>query len=122
MNDNSKTIAVLSYIMPVGWLIALILYNSDQQKSTFARFHLRQGLGIVILGIALLILWIILSVLFSLTIYLHIIGSLFTIIYFLSQIGLLVFSIIGLINASEGKENELPLIGKTANEKLTFIS
>lgn len=68
---NGKTIAIVSYITIIGWVIALILNNNE--KNSFASFHIRQSLGINllamvlsfipfigwILGIAVFIFWVI---------------------------------------------------------------
>lgn len=45
-HEMARIIAVLSYFTFVGWLIALLIYG--QNKSVFARYHLRQSLGILI--------------------------------------------------------------------------
>jgi uncharacterized membrane protein len=48
---NGKTIALISYIPFIGWLIAFILYLENNTKDSLARFHLRQTLGIQIMSI-----------------------------------------------------------------------
>ncbi len=50
---NGKTIAIVSYITIIGWVIALVLNSSE--KSSFASFHIRQALG-------LNLLWMVLSI------------------------------------------------------------
>lgn len=50
---NGKTIAIVSYITIIGWVIALILNNNE--KNSFASFHIRQSLG-------LNLLWMVLSI------------------------------------------------------------
>jgi uncharacterized membrane protein len=44
---SGKTIAIIAYITIVGWVVALIL-NSNE-RSSFAAFHIRQMLGIIIM-------------------------------------------------------------------------
>lgn len=50
---NGKTIAIVSYITIIGWVIALVLNSSE--KNSFASFHIRQALG-------LNLLWMVLSI------------------------------------------------------------
>ncbi len=83
-------IGVISYITIIGWIIALILYN--EHKTKFTETHLRQAL------------------------FLHILSLIFALIPFLNlfNVIILVFWIIGIINASMGKKDPLPLVGKIA--------
>jgi uncharacterized membrane protein len=50
-SDNGKTISIISYLTLVGWIIAFIMHSNN--KTDLAAFHLRQMLGIIIVGIAL---------------------------------------------------------------------
>lgn len=106
MDNNSKNIALVSYITLIGWIIALIMRNSSNDKSSLVVFHLRQSLGLAIS------FYVIIALLGML----HLTG--------LSQIVVLaniVYAIIGILNASGEKETLLPYIGKFFDEKLTFI-
>lgn len=54
MNDTikeGKTAAIIGYVLLVGPLIAISI--NAEKKNTFASFHIRQGLGLTILFIAL---------------------------------------------------------------------
>ncbi len=42
--DNGKNIAIISYLTIIGTIVAILMNNED--KSDFARFHIRQSLGI----------------------------------------------------------------------------
>ena len=46
--DNGKTIAIISYITLIGWIIALIMHNNN--KTELGAYHIRQMLGIMLLG------------------------------------------------------------------------
>ena len=48
---NGKTIAIVSYITIIGWVIALLLNNNE--KNSFASFHIRQSLGLNLAGMVL---------------------------------------------------------------------
>lgn len=50
--NKGKTAAITSYILGIGVLIAMSM-NSEEQKSEFASFHIRQGLGITLTFISL---------------------------------------------------------------------
>jgi uncharacterized membrane protein len=53
--DEGKSIAITSYILIIGVLIALSM--NSENKNPFASFHIRQGLGLtltfVVLGISI---------------------------------------------------------------------
>ena len=101
--QDPKTVAIISYITIIGWLIAYFgMYNNN--KSSLAGYHLRQTLLLYIIGLAVNILtrmffW---SFMFW--------GS--SIIYLV----LLVLWIIGLIAAINGEEKPIPLIGDAAQK------
>jgi hypothetical protein len=43
---NSKNIAILAHLTPIGWLLALIINQANKDKFTI--FYLRQTLGVFI--------------------------------------------------------------------------
>lgn len=49
--ENGKSIAIISYILLVGVLIALSM--NSENKNQFASFHIRQGMGLTITFIVL---------------------------------------------------------------------
>ena len=97
--DNGKTIAILSYITLIGWIIALVMHGNN--KTSLGAYHLRQGLGIMILGIAITIIRIPL-------IFIPFLGW---ILGLGLSLGLLAFWIMGLISAVNEEEKPLPLVG-----------
>jgi uncharacterized membrane protein len=105
---DKKTLSIVAYITIIGWIIALIQHNND--KSPEVRFHLKQSLGLMIFGLALSI---------AMTIVVTIVPA----FYFLSFInyGVVILWIIGIINAANGQQKELPLIGSFAEKNLNFI-
>jgi uncharacterized membrane protein len=106
---RGKTIAILSYCTLIGWIIAIIMHQSE--KTRYGAFHLRQGLGLFIFAVgAMMVLGIIgLVMLF-----------LWALLPFI-QLTLLVFMILGIINAAGGKMQGLPLIGKLSDKMLAGI-
>jgi uncharacterized membrane protein len=91
--DIGRLAAIFSYITPIGWVLALILNLNS--KTALGSFHVRQGLMIFLC-------WMVLS-------WIPNIGWLFALI-------LLVFLIMGLISAINGKEKEVPIIGSLAQK------
>jgi len=92
-DDQSKLVAILSYITLVGWIIALIL--NMNKKTDFGSFHLRQALLLAIAGI---VFW-----------WIPVIGWLLNIV-------VLVFAIMGLVYAIQGQKKEVPIIGSLAQK------
>ena len=91
-SSNAQMIAIVSYLTFIGWIIAFVLYQND--KSEFAIYHIRQSLGILILGI---IGWVI---------------FLIPILGWLCAIFLFVMWIMGLIYAAQGESKPVPLLGQ----------
>ena len=95
-STNPQLIAIVSYLTFIGWIIAFVLYQNN--KSELAIFHIRQTLGIYLMGIVgMLFLWI------------PLIGWILSI---LLPIFIFVLWIIGLINAAQGETKPVPLVGE----------
>ena len=109
---DQKTIAWVSYITLIGWIIAIVSYNSSSDKSSLAKFHLRQSFGIFVTAIALY---------FAVIILIFIIPFIF---FLIPLIGIAVFilAIIGLIAAINGEEKPVPLVGAFYQKTFTFIN
>ena len=109
MEDNGKTAAIISYLTPIGWLIAYFGFYQNN-KTALASYHLRQTL-------LFYIVWAILR--FGLSILLSAIWlatgffSLFTLLWVI-QIIFFVLWIIGLIAAVNGEQKEIPVLGDKA--------
>jgi uncharacterized membrane protein len=93
---NGKNIALISYIPVIGWIIAFILYLENNTKSSIARFHLRQTLGLLITYIAGTMILAFFKI-----------GLLF----FPFEIASAVLWILGLLNALKEEEKPVPLVG-----------
>jgi len=109
---DQKTIAIVSYITLIGWIIALVLYNGSTEKSSLARFHLRQTFGIWITGIALQL------VAYMLILPLKIFGAFLIPVV---AIAIFVLWIIGLIGAINAEEKPVPVLGEHYQKWFTFI-
>nr|WP_319400027.1 hypothetical protein [uncultured Carboxylicivirga sp.] len=109
MNDQSRTIAIVSYITLLGWIIALIMRQNERPQSEISRFHLRQALGV-----NLLVFLVSSSQFFFSALYLGFIG---TVLSFAA--GLL--WLMGLIAAIQGRFRYLPFFGRWFEETFNFI-
>lgn len=99
-DTSPKTVAVVAYITFIGWLISyLFLY--PKQKDPLGAFHLRQSLGLYLCGLVLSIL----NRSFATGIMWGA-GNIIAVILF-------VFWLIGLVNAINGQQKLLPLVGES---------
>jgi len=94
---NKKTTGILSYCYWIGWLIAFLAGDKEG-----AKFDLNQGLVLAIASFASDVITGILS---------KINGTLGGIVGAVLHVAVLVLMIMGLINAINEKEVELPVIG-----------
>ena len=93
--NEGKNIAMISYITIIGLIIAFVMNND--KKNEFALFHIKQSIGLVLIGLALGIIGLI-----------PILGW---IIYILGIFVLLYMWVIGLMNAINNKSNFVPFLG-----------
>jgi len=91
--DNEKALAVIAYI-GILWIVPLIA----AQDSDFAMYHANQGLNLFIAAMIIFAIGLI-----------PILGWL---IAMFGWIGVVIFMIIGIVNAAGGKKKPLPVIGK----------
>lgn len=93
---QGKDIALISYLTLIGLLIAFVMNND--KKFEFAKFHIRQSLGLFLTAIALSFIAII-----------PILGWL---VWIVGIFVLLYMWIKGLMNAINGKEEVVPILGE----------
>jgi uncharacterized membrane protein len=103
MNDTTvqegKLMAIISYITVIGTFIAFIM--NQNKHNSFASFHIRQTVGIFLLGLIVNFL------------------RRFTNFDWLDMIlgiGIFILWIIGLIGAIQGEEKRIPLLGDQFQE------
>ncbi|MDF2380634.1 hypothetical protein JMG10_04085 [Nostoc ellipsosporum NOK] len=106
---DNKTLSIVSYITIIGWLIAYIM--GKEKMDSLLRYHLKQSLGLGLVSLA-----------FSIS--LNIVASIVPALGFLGIIGyaIIVLWIIGIINAANGEMKPVPIIGKTFEDKFSFIN
>ncbi len=104
---EEKTVAILSYLTLIGFIIAIIMHGS--KKTQLGTFHLQQALGLIVTaiagGIAVMIVDIILG-------FIPVLGWMLILVINLGfSLGLLALVIIGLIAAINGQLKPLPVVG-----------
>lgn len=97
---DDRTVAILSYITIIGFIVALIIHSS--KKTALGAYHLRQTLGLMLTSIALLFAGMVLA-------FVPYVGPLVSMALWL---GLLVLWIVGLINAAKGEMKPMPVLGE----------
>jgi uncharacterized membrane protein len=90
---DDKTKSIVAHITLIGWLIALVMNQSDKGPNT--SFYLRQNLGLFIVAVAG-------SVLGMLT--LNIIGTIISVI-------ILILWVLSLVGALSGEQKLTPVVG-----------
>jgi len=105
--QDDKLIGVLSYL-GILWVVAYILYGN--KKTEYNHYHVKEGLGLLIFIVAIYVLSFIIG-------YIPIINLIWGILMIFVYIFYLVLIIIGIINAVNGAQKPLPLIGKLITEK-----
>ena len=99
--SNNTLMAVFAYL---GILI-IIPFVTDAKNDPFVKFHLKQGLVLVILEVVIVIVG-------SLPVLSWVLAPLLT-------LASIILSIVGIINAVTGKQNKLPLVG-SIGDKFNF--
>ena len=100
MEQKNTLMAVLSYLGPLV-IVSFLVANKDP----FVKFHIKQGLVLLVIEIACSVLW---SFMWQLWMILQLVN-----------LATFILSIVGIINAVQGHEKELPLVGSFA-KNFTF--
>ncbi len=95
--DEGKTMAIIAYVTVIGTIIAYFM-NKDKNNA-FAAFHIKQGFRLFIFSILLTIVTFVLVMVTK--------SSIVSYLGYASWI----FVILGIMNASGGKDQKLPIIG-----------
>ena len=108
---TNKTLAILSYVTIIGWLVSFFQTKDQAAKSPLVKYHLKQGLGLFIVAIIF-------------NVALTVVASVIPALSFLGLVGLAfwVFLIFGIINANNEQLKPVPLIGKMFEDKFAFLN
>jgi len=96
---EDKTVAILSYLTLIGFIVAIVIHMN--KKTRLGAFHLRQTLGIMLTGIAVMFCGIVLAFIPKL-------GGLCMLLLWVSM---LVLWVMGLISAIQGEMKPVPVVG-----------
>lgn len=97
-DGNEKIWGIIGYIIPILFFVPLVM--DDLKNNPYSKFHANQQLNFL--------LFLVIGYIVSSVLMLVLIGFL---LYFLVLIGNVVFLVLGIINAAQGKQKPLPLIG-----------
>jgi uncharacterized membrane protein len=100
VKKEDNTVAIISYLTLIGWIIALVMHNGEN-KTKLGAFHIRQSLGLMILMFAI---WIV-ALIF---VFIPFIGLVINLLLWLGMLGLWIVCIISAVN---GQEKPLPVVG-----------
>jgi uncharacterized membrane protein len=103
-SSKNTSMAALAYVI---FFIPLL---TDAKDDPFVKYHVKQGLLLLILGIAL-------SIVNSILLRIPFIGW---IISFVLGVGMFALWLMGLMNALNGKQEPVPLVGQYAEEFFKF--
>lgn len=103
--EEGKGLAIVAYITIIGLIVALIL--NQEKKNPFTAFHVRQSLGIALLGVAISVV--------------NVIPFLGLIISMFAFIVLFIMWLIGLLAALSGGTKPVFLLGKQFQEWFASI-
>jgi uncharacterized membrane protein len=95
ITNEGKNTAIIAYITIIGLIIAFVM-NTDK-KNEFAKYHIKQSLGLALTGLGL-----------------GLIGMIPILGWIINIIGIFVLLfmwIMGLVNAINGQEKPVPILG-----------
>ena len=96
---EDRTVAVLSYITIIGFIIAIVIHSG--KKTALGAFHLRQVLGLIVSGLVMWVACIVLA-------FIPILGWLAIVV---AWIAFFVMWLMGLIAAATGQQKPMPIMG-----------
>jgi uncharacterized membrane protein len=97
-SSGANIMAVFAYL----WILILIPFLTDAKNEPFVKYHLKQGLALIIFeAIGWVAGWFL--------IFIPVIGWIIMWIWWLTS---LVLTIVGVLNVLKGHEKQLPLVGK----------
>lgn len=105
VSTEKSSIAIIAYLTIIGLIIAFVMNN--EKKEPFARYHIRQSLGLALTGLTLS--------------FINIIPILGWIVSLVNMLVMLYMWIKGLMNAIKGKEDPIPILGKKYEEWLKSV-
>lgn len=97
---TDKTMGIVAYLTVFGLIAAMVM--NKEPKNAFASYHIRQSLGLCVTGIGLFVIGLV-----------PLIGWLISIV---GTIFIVILWLLGFINALNGHEKPVPLLGEKYSE------
>jgi len=111
LKENDNIMAALAYVLTfISGAVIYLIEKDKPDKSHFVMFHAMQS---IVLGVALIIVWIPLTIILAIISFLPVIGALITM---LIQLGVLILLLFLIYKAYSGEEYHLPVIGDYAEK------
>ncbi len=108
MNTPQRFPAFIAYFLPViGWIYVAIFQNKNQ----FARFHMRQSVGLFLFLLLITVGWGIVTWILAWVPYAFVFGIALFSLPLVSYIFGVIAWVIGMMNALQRRETYLPVIG-----------
>lgn len=96
--ENKNIMAIFAYL----WILIIIPFLTDSKKEPFVKYHLKQGLALLIFeAVGWVLGWFLIFIPF--------LGWLIMWLWWLAA---LILTIVGVVNVLNGVEKELPLVGQ----------
>jgi uncharacterized membrane protein len=108
---DKKTISIISYITIIGWVVGYVSHNNSAEKASLSRYHLKQSLGVAIIGIIAGIIFNVLAVAIPAL----------ALVFSLVSLAVVVLWVFGIINAVNQQEKPVPIVGAMFENKFDFI-
>ena len=110
MTTSYRVAALIAYLPVIGWLFVAFFRNKDE----FAKFHLRQSVGLFAFLLVILIGWGVFAWLLAWLPFALLVGvALFSLVIFAFLFGVLAW-LMGVSNALRGRVAYLPVFGRMA--------
>ena len=103
--EQGKTFAILAYLLAIIGAAVILLYE-ESKKNKFAVYHAKQSVALFVLFLVFFAIWNVFPIWIGWT----------NITYAAGQLIVLVLWLLGLINAANGKQTPLPVIGPIAEK------
>ena len=99
----------------VAYLIFFLPLLTEAKKDPFVKYHIKQGLGLLIAFFVLRFV-----TLFLVAPLFYILWPVYMLVLWVTNLFLIALLVLGIMNASKGEEKPLPLIGKWSDKLLKF--
>ncbi|MDX1463431.1 MAG: hypothetical protein R3359_10265 [Marinirhabdus sp.] len=108
MDAHNTSIAPIAYLTPVGLIIAW--FSEKKRPNAFLKFHIRQSLGLYLIGfiygVLTEFLWGFLSI---------------PILSIVMYVGIVTLLLLGIMAAAEGSQTPVPIVGSAIQKILKRI-